>query len=628
MFRPNNCIQFFEAFLALDPESGPWQCASLLVPKLASQASCNHLTEHVSALMSSSSSAKGRYWPTRAVSRLVRARTQAQLFRALWLYILFHGERASFHDAVHKCAWPDAPDSSTPAVRVLLVTDPQIIDRHTYPDLSGALFPLVRHFSDNYLQNVWRSLVLNPNKWMAEGRLSSPAADGKGKGRQLAFPPDAVIWMGDLTDGGRRQRSEAEWAALVKRFRAMFPRPSKAFWEEAPATVAGSRQVVTRRKSAADHLPTFYMPGNHDVGLPGTDDSGRRHDVLASDDSIARHKQYFGMKVDGGGYVVKSHQPSANVSLSGRILVSANEAQGATHELVLVNAQDLVGMEREGGGPFDTALRPQHPGHLDGALGKSARTVYQETYNFVTSVGNSRSQLSRVLLTHVPLFRPPNATCNDEARSAVHGVTREASRPLHQDTDRGSTYQNLVGAEVTNWLLSTLDPAAVFSGDDHDHCEYRHQRLATGATGPLVQGFDNNKIPELTVKSASMTEGVRRPGFARLSLYASSSSDALSVSYTPCLLPDQIGIWTHIYLPMFGFTLLTLLLWPRFFRPASPKSGYLPLGNNKRDDDEDHTPTHQQPDTRRSRQGWLRDLLAVVVVALPFWLACQTHFLF
>lgn len=583
--------------------------------------------------MADSSTARHRSSRVYSLAWLIISRPQAHLFRALWLAILFYGERASFHKAVHDCGWPDASSPSTSAVHVLLITDPQIIDQYTYPDLSALAYPLVRHFSDNYLQNVWRSLVLNPNRWMAQGRLGSASMNRQGKGRELAPPPDAVIWMGDLTDGGRRQRSENEWASLYGRFRALFPRPRHAFWEEAQATVSGSRQIITRRSSAADFLPNIYMPGNHDVGLPGSDESGHRHDILASEDSSARHKEQFGMKIDGGGYIVKSHQPSVNVSLNGRLLISADQSQGATHELVLVNAQDLVGMERQGGGPFDTSLQSTHPGKLDGALGKSASRDYRETYDFVTSVGNSQSQLSRVLLTHVPLFRPSDAPCDDIERSSKHGVKREASRPLHQDTDRGSTYQNLVGAEVTNWLLSRTNPDVVFSGDDHDHCEYRHVRLtAAAAADAHVRDFEGNQIPELTVKSASMTEGVRRPGFARLSLFtapADSPTDKTTIAYTPCLLPDQIGIWTQLYLPMLGFTILALLIWPRFFHSSSRGTGYLPLGRNKRyDDDDTASEDHLSATTRPGGQSWWHDLLAVVLVAFPFWLACQTHFLF
>lgn len=55
------------------------------------------------------------------------------------------------------------------------------------------------------------------------------------------------------------------------------------------------------------------------------------------------------------------------------------------------------------------------------------------------------------------------------------------------------------------------------------------------------------QVPELTLKAFSMTEGVRRPGYARLDLLPATASEPSSASYTPCLLPDQIRTWTHDY---------------------------------------------------------------------------------
>ncbi|PWZ02919.1 hypothetical protein BCV70DRAFT_197171 [Testicularia cyperi] len=603
-----------------------------------------------------------------ALKTSLQAPVHVHFFRFLWLAVLFHGERGAFHKAAHSCAWPSQPTADVdyhftqdskrrvPPVHILLLTDPQIIDQHTYPDLPlpKLLYPLVRHFSDNYLKNVWSSLVVYPNKWQHGGFIrdqhssSSSASQtdaqtdskGKARARGLQTPPDAVIWMGDLTDGGRRKRSDPEWRALVHRFKAMFPRPRQALWDALPAVFGSSRQVIVHRASASDHLPNFYLSGNHDVGLPGTSSAGHRTDALASDDSTERFMEHFGLRVDGGGYVVKRVEPAARTGLNGRILVSTDSEKGATHELVLVNGQDLVGMERQGGGPFDSVLRPQHPGYLDGALGDSAKSRFAETYNFVQMLNDSKTPVSRVLLTHVPLFRPPGSSCNDESRSKLHGVTRESSRPLHQGTDQASTYQNMVGEEVTNWLLQSIDPLAVFSGDDHDHCEYRHTRHWDGRRPhTTAHNFSMKELPELTVKSMSMTEGVRRPGFARLSLFSSLPSKdpatgkdlpwGVAAAYTPCLLPDQIGIWTQLYLPMLFVTLVGLLVWPRLLkgsRSSSPGSGYLPLNSNKRDDDD--SPTSATPASTvpvRRKTSWIHDVVAVVVVALPFWIFCQTH---
>ncbi|SJX60147.1 related to protein FR, involved in hyphal branching [Sporisorium reilianum f. sp. reilianum] len=566
--------------------------------------------------------------------------TQVVTFRLLWLALLFYGERAIFHDAANSCPWPDPPTSSSsspqkPAVHVLLVTDPQIIDRDTYPDLPSLLYPIVRHFSDNYLKNVWTSLAVNPNKWFGRGHILPPQQEAlrrRSSRAGLVQPPDGVVWMGDLTDGGRRSHSDAEWAALVHRFHSIFWRPREADWEAPKSTLSSTKQLIVPRTSASDFIPTFHLSGNHDIGLPGTS-SGHRVDAVASDDAIERFNRDFGLRIDGGGFVVKDRNPFLQSSLNGRIVVSTETTLGATHELVLVNAQDLVGMERQGGGPFDSYLSSDHPGQLDGQLGDNAHRAYKHTYDFVESVKCGGVRVPRVLLTHVPLHRPAGTTCDDAARSVRHRVHRESGRPLHQGTDRGSTYQNMVSASVTDWVLRSIDPLAVFSGDDHDHCEYRHARVGGNASASaVVDGFKAQEVPELTAKSISMTEGVRKPGFARLSLFSPpsvSSAPHVAIAYTPCLLPDQIGIWTQLYLPFFLFTLAGLKLWPRVFKPRSDTAGYLPLNNQRKRDDDDPPLASERFSANGHRSGgWRRDVLAVAVTALPFWAFCQTHFVF
>jgi len=448
--------------------------------------------------------------------------------------------------------------------------------------------------------------------------------------------------MGDLTDGGRRGRSEIEWAALVERFRRIFWRPREADWEAQSSVLSTVRHVIVPRTSATMHIPTFFLSGNHDVGLPGTSNSGQRLDSLASADAIERFNRDFGMKIDGGGFAVKDGNSFLRSSLNSRILVSTDSSTGATHELVLVNAQDLVGMEREGGGPFDTHLSSDHAGKLDGQLGDQAHSAYKETYEFVEFVRSGGVRIPRVLLTHVPLHRPEGTSCNDEARTSLHGVTRESERPLHQGTDRGSTYQNMVSASVSDWVLQSIDPIAVFSGDDHDHCEYRHQKSVDSiAATAIVDGFQADQLPELTVKSISMTEGVRKPGFARLSLFSPLTSEHanagqnVSMAYTPCLLPDQIGIWTQLYLPFLLISLIGLLLWPRFTQKEQARSDYLPLTDRRKRDDDDPPkpsgPSHSHSMSATLGKGtlrrWAHDVLAVVAIGLPFWLLCQTHFL-
>ncbi|KAG5455725.1 MAG: Metallo-dependent phosphatase-like protein, partial [Olpidium bornovanus] len=69
----------------------------------------------------------------------------------------------------------------------------------------------------------------------------------------------------------------------------------------------------------------------------------------------------------------------------------------------------------------------------------------------------------RILLTHIPLYRPPTATCGPLRR---HGTTISNSQ--------GYQWQNLLGVKCSRKILDMVKPAIVFSGDDHDFCEQRH----------------------------------------------------------------------------------------------------------------------------------------------------------
>ena len=146
-------------------------------------------------------------------SALAGAPAHIQLVRAAWIVLLFYSERVVFHDAANDCQWPTpSPSVVQEAFNILLVSDPQIIDHATYPDLPAPalLFPLVRHFSDHYLRRAWQSLVVDPYHW-SQSSWTAERSSGVQQGRRRHRPalPDAVLWMGDLTDGGRRDMTEA-----------------------------------------------------------------------------------------------------------------------------------------------------------------------------------------------------------------------------------------------------------------------------------------------------------------------------------------------------------------------------------------------------------------------------------
>ncbi|KAN0066368.1 hypothetical protein ACQY0O_000462 [Thecaphora frezii] len=602
-------------------------------------------------------------------SHLIALPPYVQSVRAAWILLLFYHERVIFDRAATQCQWPTStagapsPDAQDDAFRILLVTDPQIIDPFTYPDLPWPrfTFPLVRHFSDHYLKCVWRSLVLDPHRWSPSPtfkqppRIPSPTARRQRQRPQL---PDAIIWLGDLADGGRRNMDHHNWKLLHDRFDRLFPSPSK---KKPSQNNASGQLILTPRQTAQDPLPVFYIPGNHDIGLPAA--AAQKGQRVIGDISKQRFIQRYGTPIVTNGYAASGARPTARRSLSARISIAFPDAlqSGAdaiTHELVLINAEDLVGMQRVGGGPFDTRTPPAHKGQLDGPLRSEALFTFPETFDFVERFGKqttvARTPAPRILFSHVPLYRPEGSMCDHPDRSPAHHVFREASRPLHQGSDRISTYQNLLGEEVSNWLLAQIDPVAVFSGDDHDHCERLHKRVATSRRPASAAGFGSaNDVPELTVKSLSMTEGVRRPGFARLSLFPPSTAGANpTVAYVPCLLPDQIGIWTQVYIPALAVSLIVLAWLGKHASRRGGEDGLLPTASSAADDTTKSRwtaqrrykrresldlsdrmgaaplPGRSRDDVPRTRHGiWFRDVGAVCMVAVPFWLACQASLL-
>ncbi|KAF8967901.1 hypothetical protein BDZ97DRAFT_1801908 [Flammula alnicola] len=143
-----------------------------------------------------------------------------------------------------------------------------------------------------------------------------------------------------------------------------------------------------------------------------------------------------------------------------------------------------------------------------------------------------------ILFSHIPLYRSDGRSCGPLRESG-------AIRP-----GVGSGYQNVLEKQSSRRLLEAFQPVAVFSGDDHDYCEYTHQ-LSLPRSAP-------RNIQEITVKTISMVMNVRRPGFQLLSLAPADlrTEDNPTYADKPCLLPDQLRIYLDVYLPLLAISLL------------------------------------------------------------------------
>ncbi|CAG8520889.1 4092_t:CDS:2 [Ambispora gerdemannii] len=162
-----------------------------------------------------------------------------------------------------------------------------------------------------------------------------------------------------------------------------------------------------------------------------------------------------------------------------------------------------------------------------------------EATNLIESLSKEEAKPPRILMTHVPLYRPPQTDC---------GPLRQNNRYIEQGA--GYQYQNLVEESLTRFILNGVKPKLIFSGDDHDYCEVQH---------PVGEN-DNSEsynVTEVTVNSFSFAMGIPKPGFALLTLYnpteaiQSKKSTSSTFSYSQCLLPNQLSIYfKYIYLAL------------------------------------------------------------------------------
>jgi ethanolamine phosphate phosphodiesterase len=435
---------------------------------------------------------------------------------------------------------------------LVFIADPQLIDPHSYPDRLWLLQKLTISHTDNYLKRSYIQL-------------------------QKYLHPDTLFFLGDLFDGGREWKTahggddDPEWAAAQRpaKEKALLPMWRKKYGEDFwlreynrfgkiffehwndGGTEPGAGQ--RGRKIIAS------LPGNHDLGF------GAKIKVPVRN----RFQAYFGdtNRVD----VIGNHTFVSidAVSLSARV---AGEEDGVDTrniyepvEEFLRNVQSLKrkAMARE--------LRYQNRDLMD--LRQEHKVVNLSSVDFShlpSQDPGASSSFPTVLLTHVPLYRPPGKPCGP-FREHWPPTPRQPGQTQPVDPDdrnaisisKGYQYQNVLSDTDSKMLVSAIgDVVSVFSGDDHDYCEVVHP--------------DKNNVREITVKSMSWAMGVRKPGFLMLSMWnpvdasgvplgtlsgghgATSSTPATTIESHLCLLPDQIGILIR-YGVFAGLTLLCLL---------------------------------------------------------------------
>lgn len=125
-------------------------------------------------------------------------------------------------------------------------------------------------------------------------------------------------------------------------------------------------------------------------------------------------------------------------------------------------------------------------------------------------------------------------------------------------------------------------------------------------------------VPEITVKSFSMAMGIRRPGYQLLSLippvgsqFDQHQDQDRYVAHRQCLLPDQLGIYLSIYIPLSVLTLIALFasnirrMVQQRVSAFSRFGEFIPLGSGQDDGtDYDLPPPSAWRSKEFPRQGW------------------------
>lgn len=238
-------------------------------------------------------------------------------------------------------------------------------------------------------------------------------------------------------------------------------------------------------------IPVHYIPGNHDIGYAGH--------LFHKPEVIERYEANFGER---------------NYKFTiGKV------------DFVVIDAQTVDGNLED-----DTT---------------------SSTSLFVDGVGVSIDVKSnpRVLLTHIPLYRPDWTPCGPYRASEV--INQRISRSAY---DQRILYQNYVTEESTKNILNSIQPVLVLSGHDHDQCTVSHKTKY-------------GTVKEQTLGTVSWQQGNLYPSFMLLSVgnftHANGSSPEPVVLSQLCLLPKQLFIYIW-YIILFVVTILALFISPTY----------------------------------------------------------------
>ncbi|KAH8953168.1 hypothetical protein BDL97_08G009700 [Sphagnum fallax] len=171
-------------------------------------------------------------------------------------------------------------------------------------------------------------------------------------------------------------------------------------------------------------------------------------------------------------------------------------------------------------------------------LDAAVADVANSSWSFIQEISKEKNPLPRVLVTHIPLYRPDDTPCGANRASPVINQVPEL-------LDRVIIYKD------SRCHKTCSGQVMVLSGHDHDQCYHVHE---------TTQG----SFPEYTVGSFSWQQGNLYPSMMLLSIARdaqnSPSPEAVVASHL-CFLPVQIAVYIW-YGVLLIITILAIVLWP------------------------------------------------------------------
>ncbi|KAG0278167.1 hypothetical protein BGZ95_004557, partial [Linnemannia exigua] len=346
--------------------------------------------------------------------------------------------------------------------RMAIIADPQLTDWMSYHQ-SGLLLALVEAYTDIYMKRSFRRL-------------------------HASLRPDAVLFLGDLNDGGRNS-DERTFVKNTRRFFEWVFATKSSAWNQDPV-VTDALPGETVASALAEELE------NDDNGNEDNSSSMKKRQELTQEekavnmDITGHYVQRFVVPLE-----TTERQKIRDSGRSLRLYVAGNHDVGFGDTLI---RSSMVRYKRVFGSVNYEVNVGNHSLVVLDTLALSSRvpSIRDESQKLLNHIKQEQPSLPRILFTHVPLHRLDTTFC---------GKARETAQLI---MDRGGEqFQNMVNSSLSREILESVQPDMVFSGDDHDWCEIAH---------PTIGG---NFVPEVTARTFSFAQGIQRPSFVMMTLF-------------------------------------------------------------------------------------------------------------